>query len=424
MPPPSASAATDVLTPQRVDTQKRKRSAERRRWARRAVEAFVGLAIVVSLVVAAWPKPVLVEVAAVRRGLLRVTVSEPGRTRVRDRFVVSAPLAGDLARMDLHAGDAVEKGSPLARIVPMSPALLDPRARSEAQARVAGAEAAASQTRASVARAELAAAHARDDLDRAKRLAATGSISAEAGRDAELESRLREQELASAKFAQEMANHDVDMARAALGRFGDAARGRDVFEVPAPASGRVLRVQHESAGIVQPGTPLVELGDAAALEVVVDVLTEDAVGIGPHASVALERWGGPEALAAHVRVVEPSAFTRISALGVEEQRVSVVVDFDDPRDKWAALGDGYRVEANIVVWQEPDVIAVPSSAVFRGADGWAAFVEDGGRARLRTVDIGQRSSTETQILRGVNEGEKVIVHPSDAVTDGVRVTLR
>jgi HlyD family secretion protein len=429
---------TDAMKPQSKDDAARpapprgalgghrqsKRPA-RLRWVRRALIGLVAVGLAAALVVAAWPKPLPIEVVAVREGTLRVTVDEAGKTRVRDRYVVSAPLAGDLGRIELHPGDPVEQGAVLARLVPASPPLLDPRMRAEAKARIATTQAAAEQARSAVLRAELASRHARDDRAQFEELVAHGTVSRDAAAHAEFEARLRAEELASARFGASMAAHEVEMARTALERYGEASgKTREEFRIPSPAAGRVLRVLSASAGVVQTGTPLLELGDPAALEVVVDVLTADAVRIAPRARVTLDRWGGAEPLAGHVRLVEPSAFTRISALGVEEQRVSVIIDLDDPRDRWSLLGDGYRVEASIVTWEESNVVTVPSSAVFRRGDGWAVFAVDAGHAWLRPVDIGHRGSTDVQIVRGVAVGERLIVHPSDLVSDGSRVAVR
>lgn len=402
----------------------RRRSQARKRWVKRGAAVALAAALVVAVVAAARPRPVAVDLATVRRGAMQVTVDEAGRTRVRDRYVVLAPLGGELARITLRAGDTIARGGPLARILPQAPALLDPRSRAEATARLATAQSAAQQAKTNVARAELALEHARGDAERFKRLAASGSISPDEAAHAELEMNLRTQELASARFGAQVAAHDVETASAVLARYGDGAKGRDAFDVVSPIAGRVLRVIQSSAGMVAPGAPLLELGDPTELEAVVDVLTEDAVRIPPRAKVVLDRWGGAWTLAAHVRLVEPSAFTRLSALGVEEQRVSVVIDFDEPLERRAALGDGFRVEARIATWQKDDAIAIPSSAAFRQGEGWAVFVALDGRARLRSVEIGRRSASEVQIVSGVAEGDKVVVHPSDKVEDGVRIATR
>ena len=417
---------TDILgaarDPARADA--RRRAQARKRWIKRAIGLAVVVAVVAALLAAARPRPVAVEIAVVRRGPMQVTIEEAGRTRVRDRYVVLAPLGGDLARITLRPGDRIERGGALASIVPQTPALLDPRTRAEATARLATAQSAAQQARASVARAELALEHARGDAERMKRLATSGSVNADDAAHAQFEVDLRTQELASARFAGETARHEVEMQNAVLARYSSGAQSREAFAIVSPIAGRVLRVIQPSAGLVSPSAPLLELGDPAELEVVVDVLTEDAVRIGPHAKVVLDRWGGPWTLAAHVRVVEPSAFTRLSALGVEEQRVSVVIDFDEPLERRAALGDGYRVEANIVTWAKDDVVAIPASAAFRQGDGWAVFVAADDRARIRKVELGRRSASEVQVVSGVSEGDQVVVHPSDKVEDGVRIATR
>ena len=399
----------------------RRKAQAKKRWIKRIALLCVAVLTAAALVVAARPGAVAVEVARSRRGPLQVTIDEAGRTRVRDRYEVLAPLAGDLTRITLRAGDEITRGQTLARIVPQAPSLLDPRSRAEALARLHTSQSAAQQAEANVTHAELALEHARGDADRMQKLAAKGTVNPDDAAHTEFEVNLRTQELASARFGAETAAHEVEMATAVLARYGSGSARGDAFEIVSPIAGRVLRVMQASAGAVAPSTPLVELGNPAEMEVVVDVLTEDAVRIPPHAKVALDRWGGPWPLAAHVRLVEPSAFTRLSALGVEEQRVSVVIDFDDPLEKRAQLGDGYRVEARIVSWESADAVSIPSSAAFRQGDGWAVFVAQNGRARMQKVELGRRSASEVQILSGLSEGQDVIVHPSDKVEDGARV---
>ncbi len=402
----------------------RRAALSRRRWARRAVYAAVALAVVAAIAFAARPRPLAVETAKVARGPLRVLIEEPGRTRVRDRFVVAAPLAGEMSRVELRPGDRVDRRTILARLVPASAPLLDPRLRAEASARVATADAATAQAGSAVTRATLALEHTRADLARDRALAGSGTLSAEAEGHAALEVRLREEELASARFGVQRATHEAEMARATLARH-DGPKGRqDAFEVPSPIEGKVLRVLTPSAGFVAPGTPIVELGDPAALEIVVDVLTPDAVRIPERASATLALWGGPAPLEAHVRLVEPSAVTRLSALGVEEQRVAVVLDLDAPHARWASLGDGFRVEARIVVWERDGVVTAPTSALFRRGERWSLFVVEGGRARLRAVEVGERGARDVQIVSGLAEGETVVVHPSEKLDDGASVAPR
>jgi HlyD family secretion protein len=381
----------------------------------------IGLVALVAF--AAWPTPVGVETAKVVRGPLVLTVDEAGRARVRDRYVVGAPLAGDLARIELRAGDAIAPGAPLARIVPAAAPMLDARSRGEASARAGSAAAALAAAKLAVERAELASKHADDDLAKSRTLVASGAAPGDSLDHAELEARLRTSELVSARFSAQMAAFELQLANAVLVRGGRAGTIDERFEIGAPVGGRVLRVLQESASVVAPGTPLLEIGDPAQLEIVVDVLSADAARIHASAAATLEAWGGAP-LTARVRLVEPSAFTRISALGVEEQRVHVVLDLLEPRERWASLGDGYRVEARIVVAERPSTLLVPAGAVFRRGEAWALFVLDRGRARLRTVRTGERNARFVEVVDGVVEGDQVVVHPSERVEEGVRARAR
>ena len=401
--------------------QNRKRRAIGK-WLRRA--AWLSLAAGVTiLVVFAWlPKPVAVDMHVVRRGPMQIAVEDSGRTRVKDRHVVSAPITGNLSRIDLHPADSVERDGILARIEPLAPTLLDPRTKAETAARLAAVMAGARQAGASLERARLAAAKADNDLDETERLAKNGALSTHALEQAQFERRVRKEELSSAEFANQVAQHEIEVVRSTLRRFSGGQT--DEFRVTSPARGRVLKVLRESAGVVQAGTPLLEIGDPAALEIVSDVLTADAVHIKPATRVAIERWGGSAPLSGHVRYVEPSAFTRLSALGIEEQRVNVIIDLDDPREKWAALGDGYRVETRIVIWQAGDVLAVPASAVFRQGDGWSVFAVSDNVAERRAIEVGKRNDAEFEVLGGLEAGTLIVLHPSERVTDGQRVAAR
>lgn len=416
-PAPAAEGAhASVTAPARRPLRKR------RRWPVRAAWAAVLVAGAGGLTYAWWPRPLAVDAAEVTRGDLTVVVDEVGKTRVRDRFVISAPLAGNLLRIELRPGDRVRAGSVLARLSPLEAPLLDPRTRLEAASRSAAAASAESQARAAIARAEVASRHAADELERVQTLVASGSLARDALLHAELEARLRTEELASARFAAQSAAHEAAMTRAALARFGTTT-SREGFDVTAPVDGTVLRVPAQSAGPVQPGTPLVELGDPGALEVVTEVLSADAVRITPGANVTLERWGGAP-LRAHVRRVEPSGFTRLSALGVEEQRVPVVIDLDEPKERWATLGDGYRVEDRIVVDERHDVLRAPIGAVFRNGDGWAVYTVASGRARLSPVTLGAKNDLQVEITKGLAERDSVVVHPGEKVKEGARVRAR
>lgn len=404
-------------------TTSRAAKVRRGRRVRRALLAGGGAVLLFGLAYAFRPRPIEVDVTTATRGEVVVVLDEMGKARVRDHYVIAAPISGNLLRVELEAGDAVEEGETLARILPMQPALLDPRSRAEARARLAGAQAAQQQASAAVSRAEIAAEHAQEELERVRALVKSGSLAAQALRDAELEARLRSEELASAKFAEQMAAHEVAMSSAALRTFDSTSTGADPFHVTSPANGRVLRVQRESAGPVQAGAPILEVGDPAALEIVADVLTADAVQVKPGARATIERWGG-EPLPAHVRTVEPSAFTRLSALGVEEQRVPIVIDIDAPHERWAALGDGFRVEVRVVLAERTDVVRVPLASVFRHDGGWAAYAVRDGRARLVPVRIGARGDSLAEIESGIAEGETIVLHPSERVVDGARVAAR
>jgi HlyD family secretion protein len=395
------------------------------RWFRRMALISLAIAILAILVIAWWPQPTAVDVTQVALAPLRVTVDEDGQARVKDRYVVSAPLTGSLARIELDPGDMLKQDEILARIVPVLPPLLDDRTRSSALAQVAAASAAKSQAQAQIARATAALEFAKDEAARHERLLQEGTTSRVQAEQARLNERTAIAELESARFAERVAQYEMQMAQATLQRLsapGAKQRGEQL-ELPSPIEGRVLKVFRESEGVVQAATPLLELGDPSALEIVVDVLTSDAVKITVGAVAHVDRWGG-EPLEGRVRLVEPSAFTRISALGVEEQRVNVVIDLVSPMASWSALGDGYRVETHIVVWEGTQVIQVPISAVFRRANSWAAYTVKNDRTQLRSVEIGQRAGSMVQILSGLDVGEDVVIHPSDRVADGVRVVRR
>ena len=392
------------------------------RIVRRVIGGLFALGVVALIVLASLPKPVPVDTAEVASGPLEVTVDEDGHTRVQDRFLVDAPIGGRVGRPELRPGDPIVEGQVLARIAPLPPQLLDQRSRAQAEARVASARAAQRQARASVARAQAASEQAERDRDRQTRLSKSGGVAAATAERATFEARARTEELTSARFGVRVADYEVRMAQAALGRHGES--GDEQMEVPAPIDGRVLRVLQESEGVVMAGTPLAEVGDPAALEIVVDVLTADAVRIKTGAPVRIERWGGDATLDGRVRRVEPSAFTKTSALGVEEQRVNVVIAIESPREEWEALGDGYRVEARIRVWRDEDVLQVPTSALFRTDDGWAVFVVEGDVAKRRSVEVGRQTGVDAAIESGLEAGDRVIVHPSDQIVDGIGVEVR
>ena len=404
------------------------RLAQVTRWLKRIVLGLVLLAIVGVLAWAMWPKPVPVEAVAVARGPLTVTVDEDGRARVEDRYLVTAPLAGTLARIELRAGDTVAAGAIVARVAPLPAPLLDPRTRAELAGRRDIARAQLRQASSTVDRAKVASDFAEREVDRARTLAQREAMPAADLERAQLAAEMAARDLVSARFAATVAAAEVETADRLLARLGTGGAGgraqaaQDV-DVAAPIAGQVLRVIAASEGVVAPGTPLLELGDPARLEIVVDVLTADAVTIAPGAPVTIEGWGGAP-LDGRVRRVEPSATTRVSALGVEEQRVDVIVDLAAPHERWRGLGDGWRVEVRIATWHGDDVLAVPLGALFRTGDDWAVYVVRDGRVRRRTVELGHRNARAAEVVRGLAAGERVVLHPGERVTDGVRVVVR
>jgi HlyD family secretion protein len=373
-----------------------------------------GLVLAGVLVYLFLPAPAEVDVAAVTPGALLVTVDHEGKTRVRERYVVSAPLAGRLKRIELHAGDAVKEGETiLALIEPGDPSLLDARARAEAEAKESAAKEACNLTTANLTQ-------ARSELERAKKLVTTHVLSQEEYDRAEHKER-------AARFAVKVAEFELEQARAALRYLrprspGEADTG--LLTIRSPITGCVLEVLQESSRVVAAGTDLLRIGDTGDLECVIDVLSTDAVKVRPGAKAFLEHWGGPVPLLGRVRLVEPGGFLKVSALGVEEQRVNVLIDFVEPREKWQALGDAYRVEARIVVWEGTDVLKVPSGALFHRGDDWAVFRIVSGKARLTTLRVGHGNGVQTEVLEGLDEKDQVIVHPADRVQDGTAVAPR
>lgn len=386
----------------------------------------VGLLVVAGLVYGFMPRPLAVDLAEVARGPLTVTVVEEGRTRVIDRFVVSAPVAGFVRRIELDVGDPIHKGDRLLTLEPLRSDVLDPRRRAEAEARVAAARASLQGAQQEVAAAAADAEFTSSELARKDRLRADRTISEEELDRARASARASAATLRSSEFAVDVARHELEAAQTALEYSAavDAGEAPETVSVIAPVGGSILGLIRESEGVVDAGQPLVEIGDPRALEVEVDVLSADAVKIAPGTRVRLLRWGGERPLAAVVRVVEPTGFTKISALGVEEQRVLVISDIVSPPDEWLRLGDGYRVEAEFILWHADDVLQVPSSAMFRVEDSWGVYLIDGGRAVLQSVQPGRRAGLEVQVLEGLQPGDRVVIHPGDDIADGSRIRPR
>jgi HlyD family secretion protein len=381
------------------------------------------LVVVALLSVALWPSAIDVDVARVSRGSLMVTVDEEGETRVRERYVVSAPIQGELLRIEFEPGDAVEAGRPVAILRPVNPGLLDARTRAEASAAVRTAEAALARSRAESAAAASRRDRAGQQVARLRDLAAQRVVSADELEAVEAEARVAEESLRAAESAVIEARAAVDAARARLIQGTTPGSAREVA-ITAPVTGVVLKQYRESRTVVPAGDPLLEIGDPNQLEIVADLLSADAVKVMPGADVLVEQWGGNETLHARVRRVEPSAFLKVSALGVEEQRVNVIMDFADAATAWRTLGDGYRVEVRIVIWKGDGLWKVPLGSLFRRGDGWAIFAVEDGRARLREVTVGQRNPAEAQVTDGIAEGAVVVLYPPDTLTDGARVNVR
>jgi HlyD family secretion protein len=387
--------------------------------------ALVALAVVAGIAWFLVPKPIPVETATVTKGRFVASVDEDGKTRVRQRYVVAAPLAGRLTRVRLKAGDQVAADEIIAAILPPPAPLLDPRSRREAEERLGAAEAALERAKAVVERARAQTDNAKAELDRTRTLAGSGASTAQALERAELAQRVADRDLRAAEFQNHAAEHDLAQATALLGRYKEGVDApADPWNVSAPVSGVVLRVLQESETAVQSGTPLMEIGDPRDLEIVTDVLSTEAVEIRPGAEVSIERWGGPGILAGRVRRIEPAAFTKVSTLGVEEQRVNVLIDIVSPPQQWSGLGDGYQADTRITVFTQDDIQIIPAGALFRRGDSWSVYVAVDGRAQQRSVELARRSRGLAAVRNGLAPGERVIVYPSDQVSPDVRVSVK
>ena len=383
------------------------------------------------------PQPVAVEAGQATMGPLRVTVEEEGKTRLRSRYVISSPVAGYTPRLAWKAGDVVRAGQLITALEPPAPVILDARTRDQGDARVKTAEAGLVVAEARVRGLEEQAKVARADLDywrrqrdRDETLRKSGDVAAEKLERDQAELRRVEASISAADRAIVTSRAEVESARAEVAAARSALRqtvtGSGTGEripVIAPAGGRVIRVVRESEGPVTPGEPLLEVGNANALEVVVELLSADAVKVQPGTRVILTRWGGEAPLEARVRVIEPGGFTKVSALGVEEQRVRVVADLISPETEWKQLGDGYRVEAAFVLWESSSVLQIPANALFRYQDRWAVFAVEGGVARRRTIELGHRTALAAEIMGGLKQGEYVVSHPDETVADGKQVAI-
>ncbi len=395
------------------------------------------LALAALLAWAFAPRPIEVEVAKARVGAFEQTITEDGKTRLHQRYVVSAPLAGRLSRITLTEGDRVEANAVVATLTPVLSPMLDERSRSEQNSRVEASEANVQRASARIARTRIALEQARNDLQRTELLAKQGFVAPIRLDNERLAVQAAQREIDAAVQEHHVAQHELEQTRAALQASGGASGTTGAFELRSPSAGQVLRVVQTSETTVAVGSPLIELGDLARMEIVVELLTTDALNAPPGSRVRIERWGGKTSLEGRVRLVEPAAFTKVSALGVEEQRVRLLVDITSPPSEWQALGDAFRVEVHIVTVAIDQALMVPVSAVFplpaeaRDADvngkreqRFAVFVVDGGRARLKPVDVGARNGSQAWVRSGLKAGDTVVIYPSPAVADAARVHPR
>jgi HlyD family secretion protein len=386
-----------------------------RPWKRIIATGFI-LGIAGFVVLALLPKPISVVVTPVEWGPLQVTVDEEGETRIRDRFTVAAPVSGRLLRIELYDGDPVTMNQVVAEVWPLP---LSAREREEQKARVLAAEALQRQAEEQVRRAQTDYEQARRERERMERLVHAGLVSPQAAEQARVVEITGANQVQAARFRAVAAAAEVQVARAGLIALETPEEGTvTTVKVPSPVAGKVLRVLEQSERVVEAGTALLIIGDPSNLEVVLDVLSTEAVKVQPGMPVILEGWGGNQPLRAQVRVVEPFAFTKVSALGVEEQRVNIIADFIDPP---GPLGDGYRVEGRIVIWEQSKVLKIPASSLFRVGTDWSVFIVENGRAQRRQVEVGHRSTLEVEIINGLRAGEQVIRHPSNQLREGIRI---
>ena len=382
------------------------------------------LVVLLAIIYGFLPRTQEVDFVRVMRGPIQVTIEEEGRTRLRERFVISAPTAGYLRRIGVKVGDPVKKGQTVAVLEPLRSQALDPRSRAEAQAVVSAAEAslaaAVEKERAATADAD----YMEKRLARIARLYSGGSVAKDQFDQTESEAGKARAVQRSARATADAARAELERAKTALRNFPAVQSGGASVEVVAPLGGSVFKRFRESEGAVQAGEPLLELGNVRNLEVLVEVLSSDAVKIAPGMTVLFKRWGRDEPLMGSVRRVEPAGFTKVSSLGVEEQRVLVISDITSPPEMWRALGDGYRLEAHFVIWEGKDILQVPTSALFRSGKDWSVFVEERGKARRRKVETGQGTGLTAQIVSGLKEDERVVAYPDDAISEGTRIRTR
>jgi HlyD family secretion protein len=386
---------------------------------KRIIFGVLAVALAGLIAFASRPKPPELQTALVAFGPLRVTVDEHGKTRIRERYTIPAPAAGTLSRVELRAGDPVESNTVIAELLPLPSPLLDSRAREVAEQQLASARDSERQSASSITRAEAAVQLASSTLTRERRLVAEGTVGSAELEQAEADAHMKDSELQSLRFAEQVAAHGVTQAQATLTRFGLKPGTVEHLEITSPVHGRVLHVLHEDAGPVTAGTAIIEVGDLGSMDIVAELLSQDAVSVQPGMPATLAHWGGAD-IPARVRRIEPAGFTKLSALGVEEQRVNVLLDVVNPATA-ATLGDAFAVEVSILTWESDRVLQVPTSALFRNGQGWAVFILTGGHAALRQLQIGHRAPLHAEVTGGVVEGDEVVAHPPSSLKDGDRI---
>jgi HlyD family secretion protein len=417
-------ATTDSVKTQGTAPWESKRNPLGKQLLRRLLPWLGGLLLLLLVGYGLWPKPLQIETGSVTRSPLTVRVSEEGKTRVKNRYIVAATVAGQMARISLKSGDEIVANETLlTTIEPAASPLLDPRARVQAQAAIAMREATRSQQLESLSALRTMATMAAGESARVGSLTRSGSISLSERERLEMDASVKMAEVRAAEFSLQVVDYEIAQARAALER--PAAEGSgNLIEVKSPVSGKVLKVMQESERFVMPGSPLIEIGDPAELEIEAEILSRDAVAIGPNAAVEISQWGGEMPLKGRVRRIEPAAFTKVSALGVEEQRVMVLSDLIDPPAIAKALGDRYHVEVQVAVWHADDAVIVPAGALFREGNAWKTFVYRSGKAVLTTLEIGHSDGRFSEVIAGLTVGEEVLLHPPDTVKDGMSVKKR
>ncbi|AXS41389.1 HlyD family efflux transporter periplasmic adaptor subunit [Breoghania sp. L-A4] len=389
---------------------------------------ILALLVALGIAYALWPRPVPVDLARIDRGPLTVSIDEEAETRIRDIYEVSAPVTGRVLRITLEVGDdVVANQTIIAQLQPIDPAFLDLRTEAEMRAALQAAEAARDLAQANVARARAELAFAETDRARIRQLAETETASRRQLDQAELTYDTRQAELATAQATLDMRMHELERARAQLippGELIDQRDGCACVPVQAPIDGKILRLMQTSEGVINAGATIAEIGDPRNLEVVTDLLSADAVRVEPGLAVIIDDWGGEAPLSGVVRRVEPFGFTKVSALGIEEQRVKVVIDLTDPPGAYARLAHGFRVETSIVLWRGEDVLVLPLTALFRKDGAWTVFAVRDGRAHATEVRIGHANGLQVEVLEGLGEGDTVVVHPANQIADGTRVAAR